>query len=96
MVGTLLGEKTVFNEFVAYQHLTSKEVAAALSPRSFTIATYALCAFANFGSIAVIIGGIGGLVPSRRKDFAMYGFRSMIGGSLAAFMTAAIAGMMIP
>jgi CNT family concentrative nucleoside transporter len=96
MVGTLLGEKTIFNEFVAYQHLTTKEVTAALSPRSFTIATYALCGFANFGSIAVMIGGIGGLVPNRRKDFAKYGFRSMIGGALAAFMTAAIAGMLIP
>ena len=83
-VGMLLGEKTIFNEFVAYQHLTSREVAGALSPRSFTIATYALCGFANFGSIAVMIGGIGGLEPTRRTDFAKYGFRSMIGGALAA------------
>jgi CNT family concentrative nucleoside transporter len=96
LVGTLLGEKTIFNEFVAYQHLTRPEVHAALSERSFTIATYALCGFANFGSIAVMIGGVGGLEPSRRKDFAKYGFRSMIGGALAAFMTAAIAGMLIP
>ena len=95
MVGTLLGEKTIFNEFIAYKHLTSKEVMDAISPRSFTIATYALCGFANFGSIAVMIGGIGGLVPTRRKDFAKYGFRAMIGGALAAFMTAAIAGMLI-
>ena len=95
-VGMLLGEKTIFNEFVAYQHLTSAEVRDAISPRSFTIATYALCGFANFGSIAVMIGGIGGLVPSRREDFARLGFRSLIGGSLAAFMTAAVAGMLIP
>lgn len=95
LVGTLLGEKTVFNEFVAYQHLTTKEVVQTLSPRSFTIATYALCGFANFGSIAVIIGGIGSLVPKRRQDFAKYGLRSMIGGALAAFMTAAIAGILI-
>jgi len=94
-VGMLLGEKTIFNEFVAYLHLTRPEVAETISPRSFTIATYALCGFANFGSIAVMIGGIGGLVPARRKDFAKYGFRSMIGGALAAFMTAAIAGMLI-
>ncbi len=94
-VGMLLGEKTIFNEFVAYQHLMTSEVKDTLSPRSLTIATYALCGFANFGSIAVMIGGIGGLVPARRKDFAKYGFRSLIGGALAAFMTAAIAGMLI-
>jgi len=95
LVGTLLGEKTIFNEFVAYQHLTQKDVVQALSPRSFTIATYALCGFANFGSIAVMIGGIGGLESGRRRDFARYGFRSMIGGALAAFMTAAVAGILI-
>jgi CNT family concentrative nucleoside transporter len=94
-VGMLLGEKTVFNEFIAYQHLVTPEVKAAISPRSFTIATYALCGFANFGSIAVMVGGIGGLVPERRKDLARYGLRSLVGGSLAAFMTAAIAGMLI-
>ncbi len=94
-VGRLLGEKTIFNEFVAYQSLTSAEVRDAISPRSFTIATYALCGFANFGSIAVMIGGIGGLEPSRRADFAAFGFRSLIGGALAAFMTAAIAGVLI-
>jgi CNT family concentrative nucleoside transporter len=95
-VGALLGEKTIFNEFVAYQHLTAPDVREALAPRSFTIATYALCGFANFGSIAVMIGGIGGLVPPRRADFAKYGLRSMIGGALAAFMTASIAGVLIP
>ncbi|HUT14221.1 MAG TPA: nucleoside transporter C-terminal domain-containing protein [Thermoguttaceae bacterium] len=91
-VGVLLGEKTVFNEFVAFRNLQGCED---LSARSHTIATYALCGFANFGSIAVMIGGVGGLAPQRRKDFARYGFRSMIGGALAAFMTAAIAGMLI-
>jgi len=94
-VGTLLGEKTIFNEFVAYQHFTSKEVFGSLAPRSRVITTYALCGFANFGSIAVMIGGVSGLAPERRKDFAKYGLRSMIGGALAAFMTAAIAGMLI-
>lgn len=93
-VGTLLGEKTVFNEFVAYMDMTQK-YADQLSPRAFTIATYALCGFANFGSIAVMIGGIGGLVPSRRADLAKYGLLSMIGGALAAFMTASIAGMLL-
>ena len=90
-VGILLGEKTVVNEFVAFSNLAKYE----LSPRSFTIATYALCGFANFGSIAVMIGGVSGLAPERRKDFAKYGLRSMIGGALAAFMTASIAGMLI-
>ncbi len=94
-VGRLLGEKVIFNEFIAYQSLNSPEVADALSPRSFTIATYALCGFANFGSIAVMIGGIGGLAPERRGEFAALGFRSLIGGALATFMTAAIAGMLI-
>lgn len=94
-VGMLLGEKTIFNEFIAYQHLTSPEVRAALSPRSFTIATYALCGFANFGSVAVMIGGIGALVPERRADLARYGLRSLVGGTLAALMTAAISGMLI-
>jgi len=92
-VGMLLGEKTIFNEFIGYQHLS--EIKDTLSPRSVAIATYALCGFANFGSIAVMIGGVSGLAPTRREDFARLGLRSMIGGSLAAFMTATIAGMLI-
>lgn len=92
-VGMLLGEKTAFNEFIAYDQLT--KIKGTISPRSFTITIYALCGFANFGSIAVQIGGIGGLVPSRRKDFAKYGLRAMIGGTLAAYMTATIAGILI-
>jgi CNT family concentrative nucleoside transporter len=92
-VGMVLGERTVANEVVAYGDLGKfKEV---LSPRSFTIATYALCGFANFGSIAVMIGGVSGLAPERHKEFAKYGLRSMIAGMLACFMTAAIAGMLI-
>lgn len=92
-VGVLIGEKTIFNEFVAYGSLMKYR--DAISPRSFIIATYALCGFANFGSIAVTIGGISTLSPQRRPDFARYGFRSMIAGALAAFMTAAIAGMLL-
>jgi CNT family concentrative nucleoside transporter len=92
-VGVLIAEKTIFNEFIAYEQLMKFK--DAISPRSFTIATYALCGFANFGSIAVMIGGVSELAPQRRRDFARYGFRSMIGGALAAFMTAAIAGMLI-
>jgi CNT family concentrative nucleoside transporter len=92
-VGQLLGTKTVLNEFLAYADLV--KLKGTISDRSFTIATYALCGFANFGSVAIMIGGIGVLVPTRRKDLALYGFRSLIGGTLAAFMTAAIAGMLI-
>ncbi|NQU22183.1 MAG: NupC/NupG family nucleoside CNT transporter [Candidatus Nealsonbacteria bacterium] len=92
-VGVLLGEKTAVNEVVAF--ISLGKLQDTLSPRSFTIATYALCGFANFGSIAVVIGGVGGLAPERRKDFARYGFRSMLGGALAAFMTACVAGMLI-
>ena len=67
----------------------------AITQRSFTIATYALCGFANFGSIAIQIGGYGSLIPARRKYFAKIGLRAMIGGTLAAFMTATIAGILI-
>jgi CNT family concentrative nucleoside transporter len=92
-VGMLLGKKTILNEFLAYLDLVKFK--DSISDRSFTIATYALCGFANFGSIAIQIGGYGSLVPTRRKDFAKLGFRAMIGGSLAAFMTATIAGILI-
>ena len=89
----LIGKKTILNEFLAYQDLSTME--AQLSERSFTIATYALCSFANFGTIAIMIGGIGGLVPERRQDIARYGVRSMIGGALAANMTATVAGLLM-
>jgi concentrative nucleoside transporter, CNT family len=92
-VGMLLGKKTIFNEFLAYQDLVAMK--DRLSPRSFTIATYALCGFANFGSMAIMIGGIGGLVPARRQDIAHYGLRALIAGTLAVFMTACVAGMLI-
>jgi len=92
-VGMLLGKKTILNEFMAYIDLVKLQ--EGISQRSFTIATYALCGFANFGSIAILIGGYGALVPGRRKDFAKLGLKAMIGGSLAAFMTAAIAGILI-
>lgn len=92
-VGMLMGKKTIFNEFLAYQDLVAMK--DRLSPRSFTLATYALCGFANFGSMAIMIGGIGALVPSRRQDIARYGLRSLIAGTLAVFMTACIAGMMV-
>jgi CNT family concentrative nucleoside transporter len=95
-VGTLLGVKTVINEFVAYLQLSNALSGGSdLSPRSVIIATYALCGFANFSSIAIQIGGIGGIAPSRRSDLARLGLRAMIAGTLAAFMTATIAGMLV-
>jgi CNT family concentrative nucleoside transporter len=66
-----------------------------LSPRSVVIATYALCGFANFSSIAIQLGGIGGIAPSRRSDLARLGMRAMVAGTLASFMTATIAGMLV-
>ncbi|MBX3275427.1 MAG: NupC/NupG family nucleoside CNT transporter [Sandaracinaceae bacterium] len=94
-VAALLGEKLVLNEFVAYVHLVEQIRAGALSPRSVVIVTYALCGFANFGSIAIQIGGIGGIAPSRRADLAKLGLRAMIAGTLAAFMTACVAGVLV-
>jgi len=92
-VSSLLGEKTVLNEFIAYMDLI--KLREQISPRSFTIATYALCGFANFGSVAVQIGGIGSMVPSRREDIAQLSLRSMVGGTLAGFTTACVVGMLI-
>jgi len=95
-VGSLLGVKTAVNEFVAYLQLSNLLAGnAQLSPRSVIIATYALCGFANFSSIAIQIGGIGGIAPARRSDLARLGLRAMVAGSLAAFMTATIAGMLV-
>ena len=93
LVGQLLGEKMAVNEFVAYLHLS--QVIDQLSYRSIVISTYAICGFANFGSIAIQIGGIGGMAPNRRSDIAKLGIKAMIGGSIAAFMTATIAGALI-
>jgi CNT family concentrative nucleoside transporter len=95
-IASLMGVKTVLNEFVAYLQLAGTLSGEhTLEPRSIIIATYALSGFANFASIAVQIGGIGGIAPSRRSDLSRLGLRAMIGGSLAAFMTATIAGMIL-
>ncbi len=91
-VGEMLGVKTVLNEFLAYQMLADSR--AALEPRSIVIASYALCGFANFGSLAILIGGLGGIAPERRHDIARDGMRSLIAGSLATFLTGAIAGLL--
>jgi CNT family concentrative nucleoside transporter len=94
-VGQILGERIVLNEFVGYLDLTAHAKQLALDPRSFTIATYALCGFANFSSIAIQVGGIGSLAPERRSEMAKIGLRAMIGGLLASYTTAAIAGMLL-
>lgn len=93
LAGAFLGEKISINEFVAYLHLS--QMASELSDRSVIILSYALCGFANFSSIAIQIGGIGTLAPERKGDLAKLGLRSVLGGSLAAFMTATIAGILI-
>ncbi len=95
-VGSLIGIKTVLNEFVAYLQLASLlQNGAPLEPRSIIIASYALCGFANFSSIAIQIGGIGGIAPSRRSDLSRLGMRAMIGGTLATFMAATVAGAIL-
>src|SRR5215469_13529704 len=94
LVGQILGERIVLNEFVGYFDLTTN-YAKQLDPRSFTIATYALCGFANFSSIAIQVGGIGSLAPERRSEMAKVGFRAMLGGLLAAYMTACLAGVLL-
>lgn len=95
-IGQVLGERIVLNEFIGYLSLVRLEQAATLDPRTVTLATYALCGFANFGSIAIQIGGIGALVPERRADFARLGFKAMLAGLLACYLTAAIVGVLTP
>ncbi len=92
-VGNLLGTRMVLNELIAYSQLGPLK--SSLDPRSFTIATYALCGFANFGSIGIQIGGIGALAPERRNDLARLGFRALLAGTFANFMTACIAGLLL-
>jgi CNT family concentrative nucleoside transporter len=92
----LMGIKTVLNEFFAYLQLAVQlDGPDALAPRSIVIATYALSGFANFSSIAIQIGGIGGIAPGRVADLSQLGLRAMVGGSLAGFMTATVAGMLL-
>ncbi|TKJ41283.1 NupC/NupG family nucleoside CNT transporter [candidate division LCP-89 bacterium B3_LCP] len=94
-VGNLLGLKIAANEFVGYLRLSEMISDGQLSERSITIATYALCGFANFGSIGIQLGGIGALAPERRSDLAKLGLKAMMGGALASWMTATIAGLLI-
>ena len=95
-VGQLLGEKTILNEFYAYGSLSELKQTGVLSNyRSIVIATYALCGFANFASIGIQIGGISVLAPSQRATLARFGIKALIGGTVAALLTATIAGMLI-
>jgi CNT family concentrative nucleoside transporter len=92
-IGNLLGTRTVLNEFIAYSQLGPMK--AQLDPRSFVIATFALCGFANLGSVGIQIGGIGALVPERRSDLARLGLRAMLAGTLANFASACIAALLM-
>jgi CNT family concentrative nucleoside transporter len=91
-VGSLLGQKTVINEFVAYLGLAELKEAGALSPKSVVIATYALCGFSNFSSIAIQVGGIGSIAPTQQAELSRLGMRALLAASLACMMTASIAG----
>jgi CNT family concentrative nucleoside transporter len=93
--GSLIGTKVALNEFVAYLDLAALVKANALSEKSILMATYALCGFANFSSIAIQIGGIGPLAPNRQKDIASLGLRAVLGGTLATLLTATIAGILV-
>ena len=93
VIGNLLGTRMVLNEFIAFAQLGPLK--DSLDPRSFTVATFALCGFANFASIGIQIGGIGALVPERRQDLARLGFRAMLAGTLANFVSACIAAMLL-
>ena len=98
-LGTLIGLKTVLNEFLAYEQLAAgltADGAAYLAPRSTIIAVYALCGFANFASVAIQIGGIGAMAPDRRRELSELGLLAMLGGTVASLMTACVVGMLLP
>jgi CNT family concentrative nucleoside transporter len=93
VIGSLLGTRAVLNEFIAYSQLGPLK--GTLDPRSFTIASFALAGFANFSSVGIQIGGIGALAPNRKGDLARLGFRAMLAGTLANFLSATIAGILL-
>lgn len=94
-VGALLGTKTVLNEFLAYQELAKWVADGAISPRAAVLASYALCGFANFGSLAILLGGLGGMAPSRRGEIAALGLRAIATGTLATLMAGCWAGILL-
>ncbi len=93
--GDLLGQKVVINEFVAYAGLSELIKSGAITQKTIVILTYALCSFANFSSIAIQIGGLGGLAPNRRSDIAKYGLKALLAGALTTCITATIAGILL-
>ncbi len=95
IMGTLMGEKLVLTELIAYADLSELRITGGISDRTAIIASYALCGFANFASIGIQIGGLGGIAPERRKDFAKLGLKAMFGGAIASWLTATIAGILI-
>ena len=95
IIGSLMGEKLVLTELIAYSDLVKLTTTNSISDRSAIIASYALCGFANFASVGIQLGGIGGIAPERRKDLAKLGLKAMFGGALASWLTATIAGLLI-
>lgn len=94
-VATLVGIKTVVNEFAAYQRLGALQKAKEISPRAAVIATYALCGFANPGSIGIQLGGLGAIAPDRKKDLAQVVTRAFVAGCFTSFLNACVAGALI-
>ena len=95
ILGTLMGEKIVLTELIAYSNLSELILNEQISERTAIIASYALCGFSNFGSIGIQLGGIGGMAPNRKKDLSTIAFKAMIGGALASWLTATIAGFLL-
>ena len=95
IVGILMGEKIVLTELIAYSNLSEIIKKEFISERTSIIASYALCGFANFSSIGIQLGGIGAMAPKRKKDLSKIAFKAMIGGALASWLTATIAGILI-
>lgn len=95
IMGQLMGEKLVLTELIAYSDLSDLRSTGAISDRSAIIASYALCGFANFASVGIQLGGIGGIAPERRKDLARLGLKAMFAGALASWTTATLAGLLI-
>jgi CNT family concentrative nucleoside transporter len=96
IVGNLIGTRAVLNEFIAYTQLGTLAKAHAISARTLSIATFALCGFANIGSVGMQIGGIGALIPHRRNDLARLGLRALLAGTMANLMSASIVSMLLP
>ena len=91
----LMGKKIAFTELIAYNDLKELILSKQITDRTAIIASYALCGFANFGSIGIQLGGIGGIAPDRKKDLSKLALKAMIGGALASWLTATIAGILI-